>query len=346
MTGYRIPTTPTHYLRISNCLFKSGMAKVGGGACIIVTMTVDGFDDIVNETNEWMSILHSHFVGNTGLYGGGLAVSILYSPSTNDLFHLNALVNTVYVKNTTFTDNAAWLGSAVFVTHSKLNTIVAVGLQQFIFENTSFHHNHLKKSVSLFPKDGTILDHKSTAFFKYIQNVTMSNCEFIQNNVTALAAEQTNIIFTGDVLFRENSGSFGGALSLFYSFQFIFPQTNLLFLNNHAERFGGAIYYILQVETIVNVSSVSSCLMSLLVVPPNTTLEDSGVSVDFINNTAIDAGDAIYGTPVDAEVCTTVTAQYVELKSASKQSSDSMLTFTGQIGKFHCDICCEKNMLL
>jgi len=64
----------------------------------MVTITVDGFDDLVNETNEWMSILHSHFVGNTGLYGGGLAVSILYSPSSNDLFHLNALVNTVDVK--------------------------------------------------------------------------------------------------------------------------------------------------------------------------------------------------------------------------------------------------------
>jgi len=168
-----------------------------------------------------------------------------------------------------------------------------------------------------------------------MQNLTISNCEFIQNNVTALTAEQSNIIFAGDVLFRENSGMFGGALSLFYSFQFILPQTNLLFLNNHAERFGGAIYYLLQVENYVigNVSSMSSCFMTFLVLPPNITLEDSGVSVDFINNTAIDAGDAMYGTPVDTEVCTKVNALYVELpKSISKQSSDSMLTFTGQIG--------------
>ena len=145
IVGTRISTAPTHYLRISNCVFQSGVAKVGGGAYIMVTITVDGFDDLVNETNEWMSILHSHFVGNTGLYGGGLAVSILYSPSSNDLFHLNALVNTVDVKNTTFTGNAALSGSAVYVTHSKLNTVAAAGLQQFIFENTSFHHNHLKK---------------------------------------------------------------------------------------------------------------------------------------------------------------------------------------------------------
>ena len=83
----------------------------------------------------------------------------------------------------------------------------------------------------------------------YIQNVTISNCEFVQNNGTALTAEQSSIIFTGDVLFRENWGTFGGALSLLYSFQFLLPQTKLLFLNNHAEGFGGAIYRPLSIVT-------------------------------------------------------------------------------------------------
>ena len=99
------------------------------------------------------------------------------------------------------------------------------------------------------PEDSTsIPGHGSTVYFMDIQNVTISNCEFIQNNGTALTAEQSNIVFTGDVLFKENWGTFGGALSLFYSFQFLLPQTNLHFLNNHAERFGGAIYYLLPVE--------------------------------------------------------------------------------------------------
>ena len=118
MTGYRIPTTPTHYLRISNCLFKSGMAKVGGGAYIMGRYTVDSFDDVMNETHEWISILHSHFVGNFGLYGGGLAIIIQYSQSTNELFLLNALVKTVSLESTTFTDNVAWSGSAVYSYYS------------------------------------------------------------------------------------------------------------------------------------------------------------------------------------------------------------------------------------
>ena len=173
---------------------------------------------------------------------------------------------------------------------------------------------------------------ESTLYFLYIQNVTISNCKFIQNNGTALTAEQSNIIFTGDVLFRENWGKFGGALSSFYSFPFILPKTNLHFHNNHAERFGGAIYYLLPVENYV-IRNTTSCFMTILLLPPNVTLEDSGVSVDFINNTALEAGDAMYGTPIDAEVCTTVTALYVGLtKSFSLQSSNSVMNFTGQAG--------------
>jgi len=166
----------------------------------MMTFTVDRFDDVVNKTHEWMSILHSHFVGNTGLYGGGLAVNILYSPSSNQLFDLSALVSTVYVQNTTFTDNAAWSGSAVYVTHAMLDPLAVGGPQQFIFENTSFQHNHRKINATLLPRNN-IPGLESTAYFMYIQNVTISNCEFIQNNGTALTAKQSSIIFTGDVLF-------------------------------------------------------------------------------------------------------------------------------------------------
>ena len=147
--GNRVSTTPTHYLRISNCVFQSGVARIGGGACIIGIFTVDMFDNVMNETHEWMSILHSQFIGNTALDGGGLSISVRYSPSINELFHLNALVSTVRVQNTTFTDNVAWFGSAVSISHFKLNSVAAIGLQQFIFEDTSFYHNHQSIDVLL-----------------------------------------------------------------------------------------------------------------------------------------------------------------------------------------------------
>ena len=145
--GNRILTTLTHYLRISNCVFQSGVAKYGGGACIRGMFTVDGFDDVMNETHEWMSIQHSRFTGNTGLRGGGLAIVIQYAPSSVEL---NVLVSTGYVQNTTFTDNAAWSGSAMYIVHGKLSSLAAAALQQFVFENTSFRHNHLIIDGSLY----------------------------------------------------------------------------------------------------------------------------------------------------------------------------------------------------
>ena len=303
MTGTRISTISNSYLRISNCVFQSGVAQAGGGACIAGIFIVDGFDEVMNKTNQWISIQHSHFIGNTGLWGGGLSILIFYLPSRNELFHLNALVSTVYVENTTFTDNAALSGSAVHVTHGKLNSLAAAGLLQTVFENTTFRHNHQNIDGLPFPRNANVPGTKTTAYFMYVQNVTISNCEFIQNNGTALTAEQSNIIFTGDVLFRENWSILGGALSLFYSFQFLLPQTYLLFANNHAERFGGAIYYLLHLE---NYMIMNKCLMTIYALPPNVSVEDSGVRIDFINNTAVEAGDAMYGTPFDAEVCTKV----------------------------------------
>jgi len=229
--------------------------------------------------------------------------ALICTAHVSELFQLNAFEGTVHIQSTTFTGNAAWTGSAVFVTQPKPSSLAAGGQQQFILENTSFRHNfeNLVTNVD-FP------GHESTVYFMSIQNVTISNCEFIQNNGTALTAEQSNIVFTGDVLFRENWGTFGGALSLFYSFQFLLPQTNLLFLNNHAERFGGAIYYLLHLENYV---IGNNCFMTILAPPSNDHLtpEDSGISVEFINNTAIEAGDAMYGTKVQADVCTTIYQQ-------------------------------------
>jgi len=49
ITGIRVSTTPTHSLRISNCVFQSGVAMFGGGACIMGVFFVVSFEDKMNE---------------------------------------------------------------------------------------------------------------------------------------------------------------------------------------------------------------------------------------------------------------------------------------------------------
>ena len=76
-----------------------------------------------------------------------------------------------------------------------------------------------------------------------------TNCKFIDNKATAIRAFQTNVIFQGNNIFDNNVGNFGTGLSLFMnSYMYLKPHTKLLFINNHAQTVGGAIFTDLTLE--------------------------------------------------------------------------------------------------
>jgi len=90
---------------------------------------------------------------------------------------------------------------------------------------------------------------ESTLSIESYVNVTFVNCTFIGNQGSAIYAFQTDIIFQGKNTFHKNSGKLGAGLSLFVnSFLYLKPHTNLLFSNNKAQYFGGAIFTDLEVE--------------------------------------------------------------------------------------------------
>lgn len=84
----------------------------------------------------------------------------------------------------------------------------------------------------------------------------------------------------------------GGAISLFDSFLHLLPDSHTVFIQNHAEKFGGAIY--LQKEFSPQSAAFQPCFM-LLDLPSNMSAEAAKIELDFINNTATEAGDAIFG---------------------------------------------------
>ena len=291
-------TSLFHFLSISNSTLQSGIGPSGGGAGIVVGFA-DPFQD--GTVYHWMSITNTQFIGNIGEYGGGMAIMIVYPHSSYNLKRIppHKSVGIVHVHNTTFVDNTAWIGSAIFVDNF-LNPLAIGGSHYFTFEQTSFHHNHndlnLNTSWSGFYRFSqsvrlTSKMHPSTAFFSAVHNVTFSNSEFAQNSATALTAERTNIFFHGNNCFKENNGTHGGGLQLLlYSFMHLLPPVNVLFIDNHANKLGGAIYFE-DDHTIMG----STCFLTL------ARLEDADAKVHFINNTAVDAADAIYGNPI--QVC-------------------------------------------
>ena len=128
-------------------------------------------------------------------------------------------------------------------------------------------------------------------------SVTIANCIFTDNTGTALSILDSNIKFQGEVLFAGNMGVHGGAMALCGdSIMSLLPSTHIRFHSNHAVR-GGAIY----VEETVR-DSVSQMCFFQLEEPINNTGHwyNADVAVFCENNTAMEAGDAVYGGHVES----------------------------------------------
>ena len=313
-----------HFLSISNSTLQSGIGPSGGGAGIVAGFADPFRDDIAY---HWMSITNTLFIDNVAESGGGMAIMLVYPHSSYNLKRIppRKSVGIVHVHNSTFIDNTAWIGSAVFI-NNFLNPLAIGGSHYFTFEHTLFHHNHndltLNTSWSAFYRFSLFVRltsemHPSTAFFSAVHNVTFSNSEFTQNSATALTAERTNIFFHGNNCFKENNGTYGGGLQLLlYSFMHLLPQVNLLFIDNHANRQGGAIYFEDDHTLMGNI-----CFLTL------ARLEEADAKVDFINNTAVDAADAIYGNPI--KVCKESSTIWMPLLV---ENIYSVLNISGQSG--------------
>ena len=92
-----------HLVKILECNFTSNAASVGGG----VELTFN--TSLVNPSNLMLNhafIKNSHFINNTGRYGGGYS-HIQVNTQEN--------LNNLTIKNCTFIKNTAPVGSAVYL---------------------------------------------------------------------------------------------------------------------------------------------------------------------------------------------------------------------------------------
>ena len=118
------------------------------------------------------------------------------------------------------------------------------------------------------------------------------NCTFEMNKITALQAFDSTLYFGGHITFSGNNGVFGGALilqggSTFY----LMPHTHVQIINNHAKR-GGGIY--IEDE---NEGLIGPCFFQLMDLHYPYSDIDSVITLE--NNTADEAGSAVYGGKVE-----------------------------------------------
>ena len=170
---------------------------------------------------------------------------------------------TILIQNSTFLQSVPYYAQAEIANNGTLS---------------SFHSGFSSAAVNL-----KFLTHTS---------VTIADCIFADNTGTALSVLDSSIKFQGEVTFAGNMGVHGGAMALYgNSIMSLLPSTHVWFHGNYAVR-GGAIY----VEETVR-DSVSRMCFFQLEEPINSTVSwhNADIAVFCANNTAMEAGDDVYG---------------------------------------------------
>ena len=151
-----------------------------------------------------------------------------------------------------------------------------------LLQNVTFANNS---------NSGTSVAGAAVVDIYYVKNVSFIDCEFYNNLGTPISADQGSYLqFSGTIVFRNNTGYDGGAMSFTVgSYVAVSKSTNVIFENNTAENAGGAVF--------VNQDNVY-CFFRQTHGDYYPCPHHLPFNLSFINNTALKGGDAIYGAGI------------------------------------------------
>ena len=150
---------------------------------------------------------------------------------------------------------------------------------------------------------GHTVDIEEKILFFFTNTTLIGDIAFSNNGRTPFSAYFSTIIFSGSISFVNNTGINGGAMALYSSTVNIASNASVYFLNNTATETGGAIYVssdpydrYKDVYTL----NLMPCFYQLLGYnKSNSTWYD----IQFVNNSAKNGGDHIYGESMHSTVC-------------------------------------------
>ena len=321
-----------------------------------IALSLTTFDGHAS-TNSKVDIIHSIINGGRANTGGGIRVRSRHNQEREDTHivnsnnsHMHSALLTVH--HTSFSFNSAIEhGGAVYISHHQsycIGYFCQVENVKILFKNCSFIKNfgngaaietkqHLTSadysltvlSVSL---DGclfhgnSVQNNKSGPIINLIMTyMTISNSSFTDNNGSALTLLKSSLNFHGDISFENNHADYGAALRVCEaSLISLSNNTHISFTKNTAFFKGGAVY-----TRQSCVDTVPPCLFQPHLhenVSTESHVETLKLAIEFINNSASIAGDAIYGGSLD--YC-------FFIANFSKMQSDNMLpmlNMSGQMG--------------
>ena len=268
----------------NHCYFFHANGVAGGGVRVASSVYFNTEENKSLFRNE-MIISGSNFSQNRALSGGGLSLSFHRQRLSHDhqVFQVNVI-------NCSFEYNYARLGSAVNVEHEHFYPDGKMG--KVFFQDCLFYNNRILYTHSLDPYSvgiGAV----------YVSEVAVSFSGFTtfkENNGTALAIIGTSVNITSDhAQFLENDGYKGGAISLLGVANIIVGKgTNMLFTNNTAKLYGGAIYN--QYIGMEDLPSTVKCFLRYD--DPFLSPELWDAKFKFSGNTAGKLGNSIFSSTI------------------------------------------------
>ena len=242
--------------------------------------------------NFTIHVLDTTFTNQSGLLG----VSGADPDTDNYIRHLD-------VRKCTFSE------SSLYLYHVKVNiliydTIFSGGTFNTItFAVYTVYSNVViggKVYVSSIGHSLTVNGKDSLSFL--FTNVTIDgNVTFANNKRTPLSAYSSAVTVSGIISFLNNLGTNGGAIALYASTLNIARNTSLYFYSNTATETGGAIY----VANINNKNILPR--FSMKYTPCFYQLVDydggSWYDIQFVNNSAKNGGDHVYGESMHSDAC-------------------------------------------
>ena len=231
-----------------------------------------------------VQIFDSKFHDNIG---GGVNIE-LYMGYKNTKYR-------IIIKNCSFQRNLSPIGSSIRI--GQPIVLPSKSGLEVLIQDTDFMHDTVH---AIQRKVSNSIGFNVVAVYE-LKNFQIINCTFAMNKQTALQAFDSTVYLGGQVVFSGNNGSLGGAIMLQGGSRFyLMAHTHIQITNNYAKR-GGAIYVEDQ-----NAATTIPCFFQI--VEPYSHL-DAMITLE--NNTAQEAGNAVYGGRIDQCYLLTSSQQFV-----------------------------------
>ena len=270
------------YIKIRNCHIDYGKAYEGGGMRFLFRTESSNLSLCTDTTvYKILDIYNTTFHNNTADGTGGAVCMKIYQSGGYD-----CVLKKVEFSHCSFIKN---IGNGAVVDISKHLTLSEHNSPPLNvnFETCKFCNN-LAKS-----KNGHVLN-------IIMGHISMSNCVFFGSKGTALSLQKSNLNVYNTITFENNHARRGGALKVCEgSFVFLHKNSHIIFINNTAQM-GGAIFI---QGACVDTSPLCVFQPSLPEVVSIVELHEY-LQLDFVNNYASTAGDALYGGSL--EICHTI----------------------------------------